>query len=128
MLSVQQQLHHPLELLPVDLLDGGVDAVHIPLHHGGQNVVAGHLILGRLDPLYRGQLAADDLLQCLLHGGITAVPQLGGKAYHRGFTDLGRLTQLGGGHEGRLVIVVQNIVGDPLLSLGKAVHTGAYRM
>ena len=127
-LLLQQQLHHPLKLAAVDLLDGGMDAVHITLHHRGQNIISGHLILRRLNPLYRRQPPADDLLQCLLHGGIAAVSQLGGEPHHRGFADLCRLAQLGGGHEGRLVIVVQNIVGDPLLSLGKAVHTGAYRM
>ena len=125
---MQQQFHHMLELAAIHLLDGVVDAVHIPLHHCGQNVVAGHLILRRLDPLHRGQLAPDDLLQGLLHGGIAAVAQLGGKAYHRGLADLRRLSQTGGGHERGLVIVVQDIVSDPLLSLGEAVSAGTYRM
>ena len=45
MLGVQQQLHRPLKFSAVDLFDGGLDAVHIPLHHRGQNIVSGDLIL-----------------------------------------------------------------------------------
>ena len=66
------------------------------------------------------------LLQCLLHGGITAVPQLGGKAYHRGFTDLRRLPQLAGGHERRLIVVFGYVVGYPLMSLGHRRVTALY--
>ena len=45
MLGVQQQLHRPLKFSAVDLFDGGLDAVHIPLHHRSQNIVSGDLIL-----------------------------------------------------------------------------------
>ena len=45
MLGIQQQFHRPLKFLTVNLFDGGMDAVHVPLHHCGQNIVSGDLIL-----------------------------------------------------------------------------------
>ena len=122
MLGSQQLVHRAAEGVAIQPIDDIVDAVHIPLHHAAQNIRTGHLVAGHLYPLNGRQLAADQLLQRLLHLRIAVIAQLGGKAHHRGFADGGRLAQSGGGHKRRPVIVVQYERGDALLPLGKAVH------
>ena len=127
-LRLQQQIHHPLEFLPVHLLDGGVDAVHVPLHHRADHVRPPGLLPGCPDPLHGGQTPADQLLQGLLHAGVAVIAHLGSKAHHGGLADLGHLAQPAGRHEGGLIIVFQDIVRHPLLALGKRIHAGANGM
>ena len=121
MLCLQQLVHHLLELPPVHLLDGGTETVHIPLHDAGQQIPL-HLVVGHLNALDGGELSTDQLPQIPLHLRIALVAQLGGEAHHRGLADLHRLSQPAGGHKGRLVIVLQNVGGNALLSLGKLWH------
>ena len=124
--GVEQLVHHPLELVAVQLLDDVVDAVHVPLHHAAQNVPAAHLVAGHLDALDGRELTANQLLQLLLHIRVAVIAQLRREAHHGGLADLRRLAQLTGGHEGRLIVVFQNIIGDTLLSLGERIHAVPY--
>ena len=64
----------------------------------------------------------DHFLQGLLHTGVSVIAQLRREAHHSGLADADPLAQLAGRHKGRLVIGLQNVVGDPLLPLGEAVH------
>ncbi|OPZ76863.1 MAG: Inner membrane transport permease YbhR [bacterium ADurb.Bin431] len=118
----QKPLHHPVEGRAVDLLDGGVDGVHIPLHHLARDIGSRHLVAGGADALQGRKAAANDLLQRLLHTGIAVVSQLRGEANHRGFADGHRFSQFIGCHKGGDVIVFQNVGGNPLLPLGKIGH------
>ena len=112
-------VHHRLKGGAVDPLDGLADGVHVPVEDGGHHVGAEQGVIGRLNPLDGGELAADDLLEGPLHGGVTVIAQLRGKAHHGGLADSHQLPQLAGGHKGRLVVVGQDIGGNPLLPLGQ---------
>lgn len=90
----QQPVHHLVKGGPVHAFDGGVDAVHVPLHHAGEHILLLHLIPGHLDALQGRELAPDQLLQGTLHIGIPVVPQLGGEPHHRGLADLGLAPQV----------------------------------
>ena len=81
-----------------------------------------------LNALGGGQAAADHLLQSPLHAGIAVVAKLRGKPHHGGLTDAYQMSQFAGGHERRLVVIFQNISGNPLLPLGKAGHIAFDRM
>ena len=61
-------------------------------------------------------------LQGFLQLGIALKAQFGRKAHHGGFTDPHRFAQLGGGHEGRFIVMLQDKSADALLPLGKALH------
>ena len=124
-LGVEQLVHHLLKNISVQFLDDVVNAVHVPLHHAAQNIPAADLVAGHLNALDGCELAADQLLQGLLHIRIPGIAQLRRKAHHRGLADLRRLSQLTGGHERRLVIIFQNVLGDTLLPLGERVHPAA---
>ena len=123
-----QLVHHPVEHLPVDLLDRNPDLLHIHLQNGGHHIGAEQPVVGGPDALNGGQLAADHLLEGLLHGGIAVVAQQGREAHHRGLADPGQLAQPAGGHKGGLVIIGEHIGGNPLLSFGKAGHVLLNRM
>ena len=102
----QQSVHHLVKGGPVHAFDGGVDAVHVPLHHAGEHILLLHLIPGHLDALQGRELAPDQLLQGTLHIGIPVVPQLGGEPHHRGLAHAHRYAQTARRHEGRLVVVL----------------------
>ena len=61
-------------------------------------------------------------MQGLLHTGVSVIAQLRREAHHSGLADADPLAQLAGRHKGRLVIVLQNVGGNALLSLGKLWH------
>ena len=115
-------VHRLIELRPVGLLQREVNLLDIRLHDHGQDVLIADTIVGDLDALHGSELAADHLLQGLLHGGISVVAQLRGKAHHRGLADAHRFAQLAGRHEGRLVVRLQDEICNELLSLGKGAH------
>ena len=115
-------VHRPVEVLPVRLLQSHADLLHVRLHHHGQDILVADAVVGHLDALDGGELGADHLLQGLLHGGIAVIAQFCGKAHHRGLADADGLAQAAGGHEGRLVIGLQNEIGNQLLSLGEGGH------
>ena len=114
---------HGVEILAGDLLLGAADLVGIGGHDPVQDIhPAGELFVDDLHALHGGQPVADDILQRLLQLGIALEAQLSGKAHHGGFADPDRFAQLGGGHKGCLIIMLQNKAADPFLSLGKIFH------
>ena len=122
MLRAEQQLDHPVKLRAVDVLDGGVDAVHVALHDTAEHVAAAHLVVRDLDALDGRQLAADQLLQRLLHAGVPVIAEVDGEAHDRRLTDVRDDAEPAGCHEGGLVIVCEDIARDALLPLGKRGH------
>ena len=124
MAALHQQVDHLVELFAVRLVHHHPQLVHIRLHHRRQQILAGEHVPRLLDALRGGQAAADHLLQGPLHAGIAVIAQFRGKTDHRGFADAHQTAQLAGGHEGGLVVIFQDVVADPLLSLGEAAHIG----
>ena len=55
-------VHRGGERLPVGLLHGQADFLHIRLHHHGENIVVTDTVIGHLNPLDAGELVADHLL------------------------------------------------------------------
>ena len=121
-LGLQDGRHCVAELLPGDGLLGLPELFHIGMEDCGDHVLVLHPVVGYLDPLDGGQPVQDHLLHGLLHAGEAVEAQVHGKADHGGLGDPHHLGQLVGGHESRLVIGFQNVLGDPLLSLGEAGH------
>ena len=127
-LSLQQHIHYLIKLVSVHLFNCGVHTGHIPLHNAAQNIVVAHLVVGCLNALDRRQTSPQHLLQRLLHLGIAVITQLRGKTHHRRLADLHRASQLTGRHKGSFIIIVQNILCDPLMTLGKRGHLRLDRM
>ena len=115
-------IHGAVKALTIYFFQGQPDLFHIRLQHAGQNVLISDPVIRHLDALHGGQTVSDHLLQGFLHTRITVIAQFRRKAHHGRFTDIHRLTQFAGRHESCLVIRLQNIVGDPFLSLGKGGH------
>ena len=117
MAAVHNLLNHPIKLLLLCLSNHQTQLVDIRLNHRRQHVRAGKDVFCRLNALSGGQTAPNHLLQGLLHIGIPVVAQLEGKTHHRGLADSGQASQAAGGHKGGLVVIIQNIVCYPALSL-----------
>ena len=88
----------------------------------GNHILILHPIVGNLNALHRGQAIQHHLLHGLLHIRIAVKAQIYRETDHRRLRNAHILGKLIGGHEGRLVIGFQDILGDPLLSLGKPGH------
>ena len=125
-LSLQQHIHHTVKLPSIHPLDGGMDAVHVPLHDLADHVRSIDLLLGRAYALHGGQAAPHQLLQCALHAGISIIAQLGSKPHHGGFADLRDLSQTLGRQERSLIGIIQYVISNALLRLGKSVKIGSY--
>ena len=112
-----------IEVLGVDLLLRAADLIGIGGHDTVQHIhPAGELFIDDLHALDGGEPVADDILQGFLQLGIALEAQLGGKPHHGGFADAHRFAQLGGGHKGGFIVVLQDKRADAPLPLGEAFH------
>ena len=121
-LGLQDVIHCGLEGGLVHLLQCGAYLLNIGLEHHRKDFLISKAIVGHLDALDRGELVADHLLQRPLHGGVSVIAQLHREPDHRGLADIDGLAQLAGRHECSLVVGIQDIIGDELLSLGEPAH------
>ena len=83
-----------------------MDLIHIRLHDHGQDVLIADAVVGDLNALDGGELAADHLLQGALQVRIAVIAKLGRKAHDRTFTHADSHTQTARGHERGLVVVL----------------------
>ena len=121
--STDDGINDGIEVFGVYLLLRAADLIGIGGHDPVQDIhAAGKLLINDLHALYGGQPVADDILQGFLQLGIALKAQFGRKAHHGGFTDPHRFAQLGGGHEGRFIVMLQDKSANALLPLGKALH------
>ena len=122
----RERVHRALKGVAVDFIKGLADHVGVRVQHGAQHVAASQPVARNLHALHRGQLVADHLLKRTLKVRIAVVAKLGRKAHDRGLAHADRHAQTARRHEGRLVIVLENVPRDLLLPLGKTGQFGLY--
>jgi hypothetical protein len=119
-LGLDYGVHGLVEALLVQLLQRGLQLVHVGADNRFHDVPLVYHLAGHLDALHRGQAAAYHLLHGLAHGGVAVVAQLRREAHHGGFADAHRLAQTARRHERRLVVIVHDVFRYLPLALGEA--------
>ena len=111
-----------VKAVPVDVLQCQTDLLNVRLKHHVQHVLIPDAVVSHLDALYRREPVTNHLLQGFLHAGVAVIAKLRGEADHGGLAYIDPLAQTAGGHKGRLIVGLQDIIGNAFLPLGEGIH------